>query len=62
METKTEEFYLNLIKSDGKLRAIKAYLNEYQCSIQDAKNFIDELENETVQHFQRKPGNAVMRI
>lgn len=44
MNTKTEEYYLNLIKSSSKLKAIKAYYDEHQCSLADAKNFIDELE------------------
>ena len=58
METKTEEFYLNLIKSDGKLRAIKVYLKEKQCSIQDAKNFIDELEKRNSTVFSENAGKC----
>lgn len=41
---KTIEFYLNLIKSGKKLEAVKIYCTENKCGLKEAKEYIDNLE------------------
>lgn len=44
MEGKSYEYYVNLINSGKKLEAVKSYLEEQNCSLKEASEYIDSLE------------------
>ena len=43
---KSESYYIDLLKREGKLQAIKEYKDEVGCGLREAKNFIDNLQDE----------------
>ena len=43
---KSKSYYIDLLKREGKLQAIKEYKDEVGCGLREAKNFIDNLQDE----------------
>ena len=43
---KSKSYYIDLIRRGQKLQAVKEYKDEVGCGLREAKNFIDNLQNE----------------
>lgn len=45
-KSKSKSYYIDLINKEQKLQAIKEYKDEVGCGLREAKNFIDNLQDE----------------
>ena len=43
---KSKSYYIDLIKKGQKLQAVKEYKDEFGCGLKEAKDFIDNLQDE----------------